>query len=865
MVTKSKGEKRKLSSSQCGWQLHHAGQRHEPVALPRVERARGGGTATSNMATESIDSETEGDADDEAEEEDDIATSMPLVRRPPKAENTRVLIEVAQLEKVFDQLGCPNCGEPLKMSVQTVCVATSIGMECTSQECTYLFHPQQPVATTIHGTEDDKDDNYERSTDYAVNVLYVLGFLSMGDGPTEAGRLLGLLGLPNDTTMESRSFGIIEERVAYMIRELCDEIIRENIVEEAKASMELSDTQDEFDFQLWLQSLEDDTMGPLPLGKYPRLDGSYDMAWQQKGSGHQYNSQSGHGTLMGALTRKVIGLCIKSKICNHCNAWDRKNPGLPNIVPHQCWKTHNGSSGSMESAACLELVVDCYRSSNCIIRSLCCDDDSSIRADCQWSNADYLMNNKTTVLPQVPKTKGMNKGKLQQRPDKGILPFDVPEPKFVADPNHRRKGLTGELIKLSKMRKSIKHTMTRMDATRIGKNFGYMARTLRTRDEAEYVNAAKAVLEHHFDNHEFCGAWCKRQSESIADRDKSRKYHYRCKEKDAKLYVILQATLERFITQDKLLEMAHTLDTNMNEAFNQICTWFAPKNKVFAGAYSLHNRIAFAVGINSVGVLLYFTRLYRKLGVTMTDNVKHYLTVKDVCRSKKLAKVKTNEAKKAKNQKKHLLLTEQTLLAKIERRKRCGTYRPGMNLDDSDEASENDLDAAPAKKKRKAKAKGPPTSCEFCGNKGHATTRAKKCTFFGQAGQQKLYRKVDGSLLSGPPNPVVIVAPAQQQEDPADPMVVGVNALHVLAGGLNEAADDYDDCDRDDRLPLVPHPDDEDSDSDSEDDGIEEGQMYFDYLGNDNAPRLHSSSDSDEDDSSTSSTIQQVGIMRATL
>jgi hypothetical protein len=266
-----------------------------------------------------------------------------------------------------------------------------------------------------------------------------------------------------------------------------------------------------------------------------------------------------------------------------------------------------------------------------------------------------------------------------------------------------------------------------------------------------------------------------------------------------------------------------------------------------------------------VGVLQYFTRLYRKLGVTMTDNVKHYLTVKDVCRSKKLAKVKTNEAKKAKNQKKHLLLTEQTLLAKIERRKRCGTYRPGMNLDDSDEASENDLDAAPAKKKRKAKAKGPPTSCEFCGNKGHATTRAKKCTFFGQAGQQKLYRKVDGSLLSGPPNPVVIVAPAQQQEDPADPMVVGVNALHVLAGGLNEAADDYDDCDRDDRLPLVPHPDDEDSDSDSEDDGIEEGQMYFDYLGNDNAPRLHSSSDSDEDDSSTSSTIQQVGIMRATL
>jgi hypothetical protein len=64
---------------------------------------------------------------------------------------------------------------------------------------------------------------------------------------------------------------------------------------------------------------------------------------------------------------------------------------------------------------------------------------------------------------------------------------------------------------------------------------------------------------------------------------KSKKY-YRCKTTDAKLYTLLQATMTRFVTKDKLLEMAHTLDTNMNEAFNQICTWFAPKNKAFAGA-----------------------------------------------------------------------------------------------------------------------------------------------------------------------------------------------------------------------------------------------------------------------------------------
>jgi hypothetical protein len=76
----------------------------------------------------------------------------------------------------------------------------------------------------------EQDDNFERTTDYALNVLYVFG-----EGPTEAGRLLGLLGLPtNDTTMESHSFGIVEEKIGPVLRGLCKEIIRENIIEESQ-------------------------------------------------------------------------------------------------------------------------------------------------------------------------------------------------------------------------------------------------------------------------------------------------------------------------------------------------------------------------------------------------------------------------------------------------------------------------------------------------------------------------------------------------------------------------------------------------------------------------------------------------------
>jgi hypothetical protein len=70
---------------------------------------------------------------------------------------------------------------------------------------------------------------------------------------------------------------------------------------------------------------------------------------------------------------------------------------------------------------------------------------------------------------------------------------------------------------------------------------------------------------------------------------------------DAKLYGLLQEqTMDQFVSKEQLVEMANELDTNMKEAFNQIFTWFCPKNKVYAGSYLLNNRIAFAVRINSL-------------------------------------------------------------------------------------------------------------------------------------------------------------------------------------------------------------------------------------------------------------------------
>jgi hypothetical protein len=88
------------------------------------------------------------------------------------------------------------------------------------------------------------------------------------------------------------------------------------------------------------------------------------------------------------------------------------------------------------------------------VKDICIDDDASTRSMLSWSNRDYMTNNNTLEIPMVPKTKGINKGKLQKRKDQGRLTGHIPEPSFLADPNHRRKVLTGELVALADAKKA---------------------------------------------------------------------------------------------------------------------------------------------------------------------------------------------------------------------------------------------------------------------------------------------------------------------------------------------------------------------------------------------------------------------------
>jgi hypothetical protein len=290
-----RSELKRLASNELDWQNLAIGTRSSRTRAGATELGRQSVPEVIDVANDDNETNEESQltattatTEDTTQTEDPTDSVEVIVKKPT---HSRVILEVSQLQQAFACRPCPECGEALELKLRTVCIASSIELICNNIDCSYQCNFNRPSPTTMH--INDKYNSYERMTDYAANVLYVLGLVSVGDGATEAGRLLGLMGLPNDTTMMNRSFGMIEERVGRFVRKMCDEIIKENVDAEAKLSME------EFDYNVWKMWVNDPSLCPIPVDRLPKLDASYDMAWQQKGSGHQYNSMSGHGSSRG--------------------------------------------------------------------------------------------------------------------------------------------------------------------------------------------------------------------------------------------------------------------------------------------------------------------------------------------------------------------------------------------------------------------------------------------------------------------------------------------------------------------------------------------------------------------------------------
>jgi len=378
-------ENRRVAAAEDGWNLAGSIQ-----AADKKNRNRPKWSDDDDSGTDSSCGSVDAVISSDSEESD--------LEDKSKSRSVRVLLEINPLiDFVQRNCKCPKCQGVVAVEEVTTTLATSLKLSSLDQNgCGAIDHMTKPTAADVDlGCK----DNRERMTDCAVNVLCVIGLLCCDNGGKEASTILGFLGLPTATSMETQSWRIIEDRISPAICSLTQEMLLENLLEEVQKTMDKSEECDNNDFDLWKSSVAG---GNVVLSKkqHPKVRASHDMGWQQRGSGSSCSSQSGHALCVGAEKRKPIGFDIKSKLCSVCDTIHGKEGP---VKEHECCKNWTGTSGAMEAKAALDMHVDLCDKCNTIVDLIVADDDASTRAMMQWDNADFLRHNSTDVLPQVPK------------------------------------------------------------------------------------------------------------------------------------------------------------------------------------------------------------------------------------------------------------------------------------------------------------------------------------------------------------------------------------------------------------------------------------------------------------------------------
>jgi len=135
-------------------------------------------------------------------------------------------------------------------------------------------------------------------------------------------------------------------------------------------------------------------------------------------------------------------------------------------------------------------------------------------------------------------------------------------------------------------------------------NFGYALKQNQGKPHDQFRIAMTASFEHEFNEHKFCGSWCK-YIKLPADQWQALNVQTGCKLHnkilDAHMYLEAKAVHEQFTSDDNLQMLHHEFDSQKNEAMNKAFTKVAPKNMVFSKSKSLSDQLCLVIAYDSLG------------------------------------------------------------------------------------------------------------------------------------------------------------------------------------------------------------------------------------------------------------------------
>ena len=505
-----------------------------------------------------------------------------------------------------------------ELKVENIALQSCVTLKCNN--C-HRSTPLNTPRTKFHGTNyKGKPCRTENCSWFPINLKLVLATLATGLGPADIPTICSFLGLPHLRSFSKRQYYRIESLIGKCLIETAEVSMKEALDKEIIATEKYKKKIGK-PWQTFLNKIG------LTVG--------YDMGWSKRSSGNRYDSMSGHAFFTGCHTKKIIAAQITSKKCSICTAAEARGS---EIEEHSCPRNFQGSSKAMEAYGALSLTKKIFNDSNgkTFVESMVIDDDSSTRA-----------------LVSHESVRG-----------KGQLPRNIPEPNFLADTSHRTKVVAKAIFVLAHLPRS-QSKCTNIDALRIKKYHGYMIKQARHLTLDEIRLKCKAVIEHLFDNHEFCDmSWCKPKRvaqevdniikelnlppssslplaqtvsprkqnlpptpRSLGPTDNKNKTNtasrsfYHSKANEPELYNQLINAYKKYTTPERLQESLHLFDTQVNESLHHVVSKYAPKHKNYSTTMSLSHRIAIVIGIHNIGHFAFWSSVFRKLGLHMSKDL----------------------------------------------------------------------------------------------------------------------------------------------------------------------------------------------------------------------------------------------------
>ena len=327
--------------------------------------------------------------------------------------------------------------------------------------------------------------------------------VNAGLGPTHVATFLSGLNIPapHHSTLQSRQKEAMVP-IVEMAKDSCDRALVEEVA--------LSDPLDGAD-----------TSASAPLSV------SYDAGWSKRGTGRSYDSNTGHGVLIGKSSRKCLDFSVRSKVCDTCDYARRS--GEP-VKKHKCFKNWSGSSNAMEPDMAVQMISN-IASKGHTVGTLIMDNDSTTIAKVREINPNILK---------------------------------------LSDRNHTRKSISNALYSLAKDHSALRNKKT----------LNYILRMFTYAIEQNQENITglqtrlREIVPHIFGTHDLCShEWCS-YNENPTNFEYS-SLPYKKPLTDAALKLAFESLTEQYI--NKADRLAHQGSSQANESFNNIVASKAPK------------------------------------------------------------------------------------------------------------------------------------------------------------------------------------------------------------------------------------------------------------------------------------------------